>query len=253
MQKMTKNPQTFNACKARFKKIEELENYEFDTLKDTLANLRFLGAPLIEINDNFITLETSFCPLEKQKFCIVDIETSGSKPESGQIIEVGAAMVENGVIVDKFESFARADEIPQIITNLTGITSKETKHAPPVKKVLERFRLFLGDAVFVAHNVNFDYNFISCSLEKASFGPLLNRRICTIDLAKKTIKAERYGLSHLSSKIGIAIENRHRAYGDAYMAYRIFQKSLENTPVSIITTEDLIRFANPNPRQRKKS
>ena len=252
MQKMALAPCSFDECRARFKKISELENYEFDTLDESLVNLRFLGIPLVELNGKMIALETTFCPIENQKFCVVDIETNGSKPEDSQIIEIGAVMVQNGKIIDKFEAFVKVDEIPNNIVRLTGITLKDTRKAPSLKKVLERFRLFLRDAVFVAHNVNFDYGFISTSMENAGFGPLLNRKICSIDLAKKTITAERYGLSYLTKELGIVMERRHRAYSDADAANSIFQKSLANLPDSVISTEDLVQFANPNPRKRKK-
>ena len=252
IQKMTTNPQPFNECRAKFKNIKELNSYEFDTIEDTLLNLRILGLPLVELNNNLIALETTFSPLEKQKFCIVDIETNGSKPEHAQIIEVGAAMVQNGEVIDKFETFVKADEIPQNIVNLTHITLDDVKDAPSLKTTLEKFRLFLKDAIFVAHNVNFDYNFISHSMEEAGFGPLLNRKICTIDLAKKTIEAERYGLGFLIKELNIKIEQHHRAYSDAYAANVVFQKSLKNLPDSIISAEDLVSFAKPNLKKRKK-
>ena len=159
--------------------------------------MKVLGLPLIELSSKKLALETTFTPIEKQKFCIVDIETNGSKPTDSQIIEIGAIMYKNGKIVDKFESYVKAEEIPENIVRLTGITVEDVKNAPPLKSVLEKFRLFLGDAVFMAHNVNFDYKFISHSMEEAGFGPLLNRKICSIDLAKKTIEAERYGLGFL--------------------------------------------------------
>jgi DNA polymerase-3 subunit epsilon len=88
-------------------------------------------------------------------------------------------------------------------------------------------------------------------MEEAGFGPLLNRKICSIDLAKKTIEAEKYGLGSLIKLFDIEVDH-HRAYSDAYAAMVVFEKSLENLPDFVITTEDLITFANPNPRKRKK-
>lgn len=252
MQKMTTNPQPFGECKAKLENIKELEDYEFDNITESLLNLRFLGAPLIELNGDLIALETKFTPIEKQSFCIVDIETNGSKPENAQIIEIGAVIVQYGKIIDKFTSFVKAQEIPENIVRLTKITLDDVKDAPPLKKVLERFRLFLKDAVFIAHNVNFDYNFISASMEQAGFGPLLNRKLCSIDLAKKTIKAERYGLAFLIKELGIEVAQHHRAYSDAYAANVVFQKSLKNIPDYVISTEDLVKFAKPNPKKRKK-
>ncbi len=100
--KLTENAQPFCECRAKFKNIKELKDYDFDTVEESLANLRLLGVPLVELSNNLIALETTFTPIEKQKFCIVDIETNGSKPEYAQIIEIGAAMVENGKNIDKF-------------------------------------------------------------------------------------------------------------------------------------------------------
>jgi len=252
IQKMSLNPQPFLECRAKLKRIKELEDYDFEAISESIENLRVLGLPLVELNNSLIALETTFSPIEKQKFCVVDIETNGSKPDYAQIIEIGAAMVQDGKVIDKFETFVKADEIPENITYLTKITIDDVKNAPSLKSTLEKFRLFLSDAVFVAHNVNFDYNFISYSMEKAGFGPLLNRKICSIDLAKKTIEAERYGLGFLIKEFGIEVEQHHRAYSDAYAANFVFQKSLENIPETIISTEDLVNFARPNPKKRKK-
>ncbi len=249
---MTLKPQVFYECRAKLKSIKELENYDFDTSYDSLENLRILGIPLVEIKNNYIALETTFTPLEKQKFCVVDIETNGSKPDSSQIIEIGAIMIQNGVEIDRFETFVKADEIPENIVYLTHITMKDLKHAPSLKSTLEKFRLFLKDAVFVAHNVNFDYGFISSSMENAGFGPLLNRKICSIELAKKTIEAPKYGLGTLIEHLNIQVEQHHRALSDAKAAQVVFKKSLQNLPDSVITTEDLIKFVRPNPKKRKK-
>ena len=240
----------FSECKSVFKKIKELRAYDFETSYESVANMKVLGFPLIELSNKKLVLETTLTPFEKQKFCVVDIETNGSKPSQAQIIEIGAVIYEDGQVIDRFESYVKADMIPENIARLTGITLKDVKNAPSLKSTLEKFRLFLGDSVFVAHNVNFDYKFISYSMEEAGFGPLLNRKICTIDLAKKTIEAQRYGLEFLIKQFDINVEH-HRAYSDAYAAMIVFQKSLENLPKIIRTTEDLIKFSNSNLKKIK--
>jgi len=245
MLKMLKEPQYFSECKSVLKTVKELNGYDFDTIYECVENMKILGLPFVELSNKKLALKTTFSLLKKQNFCIVDIETNGSKPDSSQIIEIGAIMFEDGKITDTFESYVKVDEIPENIVRLTGITVKDVKDAPPLKTVLEKFRLFLKDAVFIAHNVNFDYKFISYSMEEAGFGPILNRKLCSIDLAKKTIKAEKYGLGFLIKHFNIEAEH-HRAYSDAYAAMVVFQESLKNLPDFIITTEDLIKFANSN-------
>ena len=233
---------------AKLKSFKDLEDVDVEDIE----NLRFLGLPIIKNNNYTFTLDTLEKSIDSQKFCIVDIEANGSKASVDQIIEIGAVMLENGQEIGKFNSLIKTDILPDSIEHLTGITLEELQYAPSLKSVLEAFRLFLKDAVFVAHNVNFDYYFISTSMEKAGFGPLLNRRLCTIDLAKKTIVAPKYGLGALTEYLGIGFENHHRALCDAQATALVFLKSLENLPKEITTVEELIAFAKPQQKRKRE-
>jgi DNA polymerase-3 subunit epsilon len=248
IQKLASAKQSKHEFIAKLKNVKELSDYDVNDLD----MIRLLGLPIVELAHNYIALETTFTPVEKQKFCIVDIETTGSKPSNSQIIEIGALMVQGGEVVGRFESFIKADFVPENITYLTGIATDDVKDAPSLKSVLERFRLFLGDAVFLAHNVNFDYYFICESMQKCGFGPLLNRRLCSIDLARKTFEAPKYGLGFLIEFLGINSVTHHRAYADALATVSVFEKSLQNLPENVITTEDLINFAKPKVVKKKK-
>jgi len=200
-----------------------------------------LGLDIIKLKSGKVTLKTRDTNIEDEIFCVVDIETNGGI-KTGQIIEIGAVKCRNGEILDKFETFVKANEIPENISQLTGITLDDLKDAPPLDFVLEKFRLFLGSSTFVAHNVKFDYNFISKSLENLGYGMLLNRRICTIELARRTIPSYKYGLMTLKELLGIN-NAHHRALNDALSAYEIFKTSLELIPWSVQTVEDLIEFS----------
>ena len=116
--------------------------------------------------------------------------------------------------------------------------------APRLENVLKDFKLFLEDDVFIAHDIKFDYTFISESLEKYNLGKLLNRKICSIDLAQRTIESEKYGLSFLKELLKIEVDNHHRAYYDALTPTIVFEKSLINIDNNKIkTVEDLIAFS----------
>lgn len=216
---------------------------EYETLKAS-------GMPLIE-RDDIVQLSTSLTPIDEQTFTIVDIETNGSKPKSAQIIEIGAVKLQGKQAVDRFESFVHCKDVPDYITKITNISSHDLIFAPAMKDVLREFRLFLGDSVFVAHNVNFDYGFISAMMEKVGLGILANRRLCTIDLARRTIESERYGLEHLNTFLEIHTEVSHRAYADALTATEVLLKSLENLPPEIKTSEELIDFSKVKLRQKE--
>ena len=226
----------------------ELLNEATDTFYDT-PELEFElllsnGLPL-EFDGDFVYLKTTKTPIEEQTFCIVDIETNGGSAKKGyQIIELGAVKYKNGQIIDKFESLVYAKEIPQYVQEVTKINLKMLENAPRLEKVLQEFKLFLEDDVFVAHDIKFDYTFISDSFEKFHLGKLLNRKICSIDLAKRTIESEKYGLSFLKEQLNINVDNHHRAYYDALTTAIVFEKSLSNIDSSKIkTVEDLISFS----------
>ena len=204
--------------------------------------LKARGFPLEEKDDK-VYLKTAHTSYEKQIFVVVDIETNGSKPEHSQVIEIGAIKFQGEKIVDRFESFIYADEVPEYISKLTGIMQSDLQSAPSQKEVLLRFKAFLGDAVFVAHNVHFDYNFISNKLAQLGYEKLANRKLCSIDLARKTIESERYGLQFLNEALGINTQVSHRAYADALTAYEIVQRSFEKLPKEVQTAEDLIAFS----------
>jgi DNA polymerase-3 subunit epsilon len=214
----------------------ETPELEFELL---LSN----GLPL-EFEGDFVFLKTTKTPIKEQTFCIVDIETNGGSVKKGhQIIELGAVKYKNGEIIDKFESLVYAKEIPPYVQEVTKINLKMLENAPRLEKVLQEFKLFLEDDVFIAHDIKFDYTFVSDSFEKFNLGRLLNRKICSIDLAKRTIESERYGLSFLKDLLNIEIDNHHRAYYDALTTTVVFEKSLSNLDKKVKTVEALIAFS----------
>ncbi|RXK01936.1 DNA polymerase III subunit epsilon [Arcobacter sp. CECT 8989] len=198
----------------------------------------------IDIEDDKVFLKTTKTKISEQTFCIVDIETNGGHVNKGhQIIEIGAVKYKDGEILDSFESLVYAKDIPEYIQGVTNITPSMLEDAPLLKKVLEEFKIFLEDDVFVAHDIKFDYNFISNSLEKCNLGKLHNRKLCTIDLARRTIKAEKYGLKSLKEVLQIDIDNHHRAYSDALSTTYILKEAIKHLDDNVVTVEDLITYS----------
>jgi DNA polymerase-3 subunit epsilon len=230
---------------------KESEINEYLIESEIIESMTLQGLP-IYLSDGKIELKSSRTNWQNERFCIVDIETNGNKPEKSQIIEIGAVIIQDFKIIDKFESFIYASEVPEHITRLTTITKDDLKDAPSLKETLYKFRLFLSDSIFVAHNVKFDYNYICKTLNLLDIGTLLNRKLCSIDLARKTIVADKYGLGHLMEILDIKSDNHHRAYADAKATAEIFMLSLKKLPKSIITSEDLINFAQNNSKKISK-
>ena len=200
-----------------------------------------LGIPLYTQNDMI------FCDIGKDifdgTFCIVDIETTGFSPLSDEIIEIGAIKYHNGEVLERFESYIFAPIVPPKITEITNITADMIANAPPLSAVLRDFKVFLEANIFMAHNIRFDFNFINGKLALCGIPPMKNARICTLELARKTICAEKYGLGYLNEFLDINSAVRHRALADCEIAIKVFETSLLNLPPQVRSVRDLIRFS----------
>ncbi|MEA3523653.1 MAG: 3'-5' exonuclease [Campylobacterota bacterium] len=226
----------------------------FENAYSQLQKELFLAQGLeIELQeDNHYRFATTKVPIDDAIFCIVDIETNGSRSDKHQIIEIGAVKIQNHRIIDRYESLVACNEISEHITEITGITLEMTADAPSLSQVMQEFRLFLGTDIFIAHAVKFDYNFISAMMERCGFERLLNRKLCTIDLAERTISSYRYGLSYLNDQLELYKDaTHHRALSDAITAAKLFKHVFDFVPNEIHSAEDLVRFSKEASRLKR--
>lgn len=231
--------------------LENLKAQIDDSIDFSLELWRSQGLDLVK-SKGYFYFSTKFIPMKEAEFCIVDIETNGSKIEKHQIIEIAGLKIRNGKVIDSFESLVKCSEINEHISAITGISVKDTKDAPPLKDVLYKFKLFLGDAVFIAHDVKFDYKFISASMQKIGLEPLLNRSLCSLALAERTVESYRYALSYLNEIFKLNPDaNHHRAMSDVMTTYGLFKLSLENITENINNVEDLIKFSKEAKRFKR--
>lgn len=230
---------------------KELESSLGSDYEFTLELLRAQGMNIALHNDVYL-FETLLTSVDDTLFCIVDVESNGSKPSRDQIIEIGAVKLQNGHIIDTYESLVYCNTISDQIQEITGITVEQTLKAPVMGKVMREFRLFLGDAVFVGHDAKFDYNFVSAMMERVGLQKLLNRSLCTIDLAERTIESERYGLKYLNEQLELYKEaTHHRALSDAMTTTKLLKRTLKIVPESIKNTEELITFSKEAKRLKR--
>ncbi|EOR94823.1 DNA polymerase III epsilon subunit [Arcticibacter svalbardensis MN12-7] len=162
-------------------------------------------------------------------YAIVDIETTGGHASANGITDI-AILIHDGICITKrFQSLVNPGvSIPYFIQSLTGINDEMVKDAPSFNEIAgEVFRL-LSSAVFVAHNVNFDYSFIKHHL--AASGYELNcKKLCTIRLGRRIFPGlPSYSLGKLCTSLKIPNLNRHRAAGDAEATAVLFSLLLKN-------------------------
>lgn len=231
--------------------VDTLKNQISEDIDTSLELWKAQGLNIIK-DRGYFYFDTKFIPIKEAVFCIVDIETNGSKYDKHQIIEIGAIKVKDGVILDRFESLVECHEINKHITDITGISVEDTENAPALKEVMTKFQNFIGDSIFVAHDVKFDYRYISAMLKKVGLTPLLNRSLCSLALAERTISSYRYALSYLNDSLELnANATHHRAMSDVITTFGLFNLSINALSSDIKTVEDLIRFSKNAKRLKR--
>lgn len=152
---------------------------------------------------------------------VIDFETTGISPEQGaRATEVAIVLVEQGRIVDRFQSLMNAGaHIPAFITQLTGISNAMVQAAPDASDVMRQASTFVGDAPMVAHNASFDRKFWTGELSRLGL-PARQPFACTMLLSRRLYPhAPNHKLGtlvdyHRLPRTGAA----HRALADAEMA-----------------------------------
>lgn len=149
-------------------------------------------------------------------FAIVDVETTGGHPDGHGLTEVAIVLYDGVKQCGSYTTLLNpAQPIPLNIQVLTGITPDMVADAPSFAEKAAEIRDFLGDAIFVAHNVNFDYSFLKSAFAASGidYNP---RRLCSVRYARRIEKGLRsYSLANLCKHFKVNNEAAHRAWGDA--------------------------------------
>ncbi len=157
-------------------------------------------------------------------YAIVDIETTGGRPQSDKITEIAIYIHDGERIVDEYATLINPEKpIPYFITGLTGISNEMVEDAPRFFEVAKQIVEVTQDHIFVAHNANFDYNFIKEEFKR--LGYTYKRDVLdTVKLSRRLIPGLRsYSLGKLCKEVDIKINNRHRAAGDALATTKLFE------------------------------
>ncbi|MCB9359087.1 3'-5' exonuclease [Candidatus Woesearchaeota archaeon] len=179
-------------------------------------------------------------------YTVVDIETTGLSKHRHRITEIAAARIEDGKIVDEFQTLVNPGvRIPGFITRLTGIDDEMVKDAPRIEDVIPKFADFLGDNVLVAHNAAFDYGFLSHNALTNNI-QLGNERICTRKIANRLLPDLRSKkLGCLCEHFGVQNIQAHRAMADVHATVGIFNNMVDMlSEKGFKEKEDILKFQN---------
>ena len=193
-----------------FKVILGCEMYMVDDEKPMVKNPK----------DKLITDET---------YIVFDLETFGLNSHEHPIIEIGAIKVQGTRIVDSYSQLINPKmPIPEKIQEITNITNSMVANMPTIEEVLPKFMEFVGEATMVAHNARFDMSFIRRECKRIlgiDYDPSV---IDTLQMARDVMPdLKGYGLGSLTKKLGVALENHHRAVDDSQATAGMFIIFLE--------------------------
>ncbi|WP_096153821.1 exonuclease domain-containing protein [Bacillus sp. FJAT-45066] len=166
----------------------------------------------------------------KQRYLVVDLETTGNAPKrNDKIIQIGAVLIENGEITERFASFVNPNcSIPPFIEQLTGISNEIVSNAPTFSQIAPMVNEMLEGATFVAHNVPFDLSFLQHEFEENGIAPFEGKAIDTVELARILLPTSpSYKLNDLAELFNVQHENPHRADSDAEVTAHILLKLLD--------------------------
>jgi DNA polymerase-3 subunit epsilon len=157
-------------------------------------------------------------------YAILDIETTGGSPRDEKITEIAIYFHDGKTITDEWSTLINPEKpIPYFITGLTGITNEMVADAPMFYDIAKELVERTEGQIIVGHNVNFDYSFIKSEFKRLGYD-YQRETLCTVKLSRKIIPGHKsYSLGKLCAELGILINDRHRAAGDALATVKLFE------------------------------
>ncbi len=140
-----------------------------------------------------------------QKLVFIDTETTGLSVSRDRIIEIGIVRVENNVVVAEYQSLINPEMfLSPFITSITHITEADLVNAPTFYDIRKDVYDLLKDAVFVAHNVRFDYGFLRNEFKRMEMN-FTAKHFCTAKLSRSLFPLERHhNLDSVMQRFGIS-------------------------------------------------
>jgi DNA polymerase-3 subunit epsilon len=191
--------------------------------------------------------------LEAATFVVVDLETTGLRPGTSHICEIGAVRVRELELEEEFQTLVNPGvPIGPAISALTGLRDAELRGQPRAGIAVRQFLEFAGDAVLVAHNARFDLSFLDRETERLTGARLAGPVVDTVGLARRLLagRTPRAGLASLSQFFGTAVQPCHRALPDAQATAEILLRLLGLAQErGARTVADLAELAAPRVRK----
>jgi DNA polymerase III subunit epsilon len=164
---------------------------------------------------------------KEKRYAIIDIETTGGSAACERITEIAVVVHDGSKVIETFDTLVNPERsIPTYITQITGISDAMVADAPKFYEIAKKIVQLTEGAVFVAHNVRFDYGFVQEEFRRLGY-TFSRQQLCTVKLSRVAFPGLRsYALGNLIQHFGIKVNDRHRALADTLATVEIFEKIL---------------------------
>lgn len=168
--------------------------------------------------------------LDRLPILSLDLETTGLDVKHDRIVQIGALTGTGGSMDPRpaLDSLVHpGGTIPAASTAIHGIGDDMVHGAPRIAALWPAIRACMRDRVVLGHQIGFD---IAVLRAEAARHGLEWEEPPTLDLARLDAALHRslhdFSLDGLAERLGVTIENRHSALGDAWAAARCWQAML---------------------------
>lgn len=187
-------------------------------------------------------------------YCVLDLETTGFSPLTEKITEIGVMKLKNGKVIDEFSTFVNPEKpIPARVVEVTNITDDMVRDAKTIDMVFPKLLEFLEDSVLVAHNAEFDINFLKHNAR------VLGHKfdytyLDTLSLAKELFPDYKsYKLGRIAKNLGITVEVAHRALDDVATTVKVFNIMIDMLKERGAVTLDDIEIYAGDEKSKKEA
>lgn len=191
-------------------------------------------------------------------FVVVDTETTGGTPDSGNLVELAAAVYRGGERLAALDTLVDPQgPIPPFVQELTGISDAMVAGAPRLEEVMPQLGGLLGDGVVVGHNVAFDIGFLDAALARCGLAPVTNACVDTLGLARRLVRDLVPDCALGTLARGLRLEHRpsHRAMADVLATADLLHRLIEiSTGYGVLRLSELLALherLSPMPQQAR--
>jgi len=179
-------------------------------------------------------------PLIALEVAVLDTETTGLDVRQDRIVQIGAVRMRGATLLDMppFDRIVNPGHpIPPVASRVHGLTDADVAAHPPLPAILPGLLDWLGEAVVVGHSIHFD---LAVLRHEAQRHNLAWREPRVLDVAFLASGLDRglvdTSLDGLALNLGVAVEGRHTAWGDAKATARIYAALLPKLQAAGIRT-----------------